>query len=246
MPNVNTSCGGTGAPSATPGGTSVSLPTGRTIPANGSCTLSVNVTGTIAGSYTNIIPINALQTDRGNNLAPATAVLSISSVAPSISKNFVPSSISVGGISTLTITINNPDVVLSTLTAALVDTLPNGITIATVPNVNTSCGGTGAPLATPGGSNVTLPAGRTIPANGSCTLRVNVTGLIAGSYTNVIPIGSLQTDRGNNLAPATAVLLISATQSPLLVPVPTLSIWALLTLGAILMGLGAVFAARRI
>ena len=176
------------------------------------------------------------------------AVISVCRLAvePTISKTFVPSSISAGGISTLTITINNPDVVLSTLTAALVDTLPNGITIATVPNVNTSCGGTGAPLATPGGSNVTLPAGRTIPANGSCTLRVNVTGLIAGSYTNVIPIGSLQTDRGNNLAPATAVLLISATQSPLLVPVPTLSIWALLTLGAILMGLGAVFAARRI
>ena len=245
LPNVSTTCGGTGAPLATPGGSSVTLPAGRTIPANGSCTLIVNVTGTVAGSYINIIPIGALQTNTGNNLAPATATLLITQlVVPSISKAFAPSSISAGGVSTLTITITNPQAAPSTLTAPLIDNLPAGVTIAAVPDVSTTCGGTGAPLATPGGSSVTLPAGRTIPANGSCTLIVNVTGTVAGSYINIIPIGALQTNTGNNLAPATATLLI--TQAAALLAVPMLSTWALLLLSATLIGFGVITVARRV
>ena len=245
LPNVSTTCGGTGAPLATPGGSSVTLPAGRTIPANGSCTLIVNVTGTVAGSYINIIPIGALQTNTGNNLAPATATLLITQlVVPSISKAFAPSSISAGGVSTLTITITNPQAAPSTLTAPLIDNLPAGVTIAAIPNVSTTCGGTGAPLATPGGSSVTLPAGRTIPANGSCTLIVNVTGTVAGSYINIIPIGALQTNTGNNLAPATATLLI--TQAAALLAVPMLSTWALLLLSATLIGFGVITVARRV
>ncbi len=165
---------------------------------------------------------------------------------PLISKVFLPNAISAGGISILTITINNPNGTASTLTAPLVDNLPTGVTIAALPNVNTSCGGTGAPLATPGGTSVSLPAGRTIPANSSCTLSVNVTGTVAGSYTNIIPIGSLQTNNGNNLAPATAVLVISAMPSQSLLPVPTLSSWVLLILGIIMIAIGVLSSARRV
>ena len=163
-----------------------------------------------------------------------------------LSKTFAPSAISAGGISTLTITLNNPSAMPNTLTAVLVDNLPTGITIAAVPNVNTSCGGTGAPLAAPGGSSVSLPAGRIIPANGSCTLSVNVTGLIPGNYINVIPVGALQTNNGNNLAPAVAVLVISAGQLQSLAKVPMLSSWALLILGVIIIITAGVNTARRV
>ena len=165
---------------------------------------------------------------------------------PSISKAFAPSSISSGGVSTLTITFSNSEPMPSTLTAPLIDNLPVGVTIAAVPNVSTTCGGTGAPLATPGGSSVTLPAGRTIPANGSCTLIVNVTGTVAGSYVNTIPIGALQTNTGNNLAPATATLVITQLVVPVAVAVPMFSSWALLLLTAVLIGVGAITVARRV
>jgi uncharacterized repeat protein (TIGR01451 family) len=45
------------------------------IPANGSCTVTAQVTAAAAGSYVNTLPAGALQTDQGNNADPATATL---------------------------------------------------------------------------------------------------------------------------------------------------------------------------
>ena len=84
----------------------------------------------------------------------------------------------------------------ATLTAPLVDTLPSGVVIAATPNVSTTCGGVGAPVAVAGASTVTLPAGRSIPANGSCTLTVDVTAAVGGSYINTLPAGALVTTNG--------------------------------------------------
>ena len=47
------------------------------IPANGSCTVTANVTAAAAGSYVNSLPAGALQTDHGNNAEPATATLTV-------------------------------------------------------------------------------------------------------------------------------------------------------------------------
>ena len=81
-PNVATTCGGAGVPTAIPGGSAVTLPTGRTIPGGsvtvpGFCTLTVNVTAPVAGNYLNTVPVNALQTDRGNNTAASAAVIAV-------------------------------------------------------------------------------------------------------------------------------------------------------------------------
>lgn len=199
------------------------------------------------------ITLNTGATSTGRLLARNGAVTIDSGVisvcqlagAPLLSKSFAPNMINVNGVSTLTVTLNNTDSVLNTLTAPLTDNLPAGVVIAALPNVSTTCGGTGAPLATPGGTSVTLPAGRSIPIGGSCTLSVQVTGAIAGTYTNIIPGGALQTNSGNNTIPASAVLLILAAQTAVL-PVPVLSSWALLLLGSVLIGFGAFAAARRI
>lgn len=163
---------------------------------------------------------------------------------PTLDKAFTPATIDEGGVSTLTITLGNPDPTDVTLTAPLVDTLPAGVLIADAPNVATTCGGTGAPEAVPGGSTVTLPVGRIIPANGSCTLTVDVTAAATGSYVNTLPAGALVTSNGSNMAPAiatlTVLILLGAS-----IPIPTLSQWAAILLGSLLLVLGTRTMRRR-
>jgi hypothetical protein len=234
-PNVSTTCGGVGAPVAVAGGSTVTLPAGRSIPANGSCTLTVDVTAAVGGSYIDILPAGALVTTSGNNAAPAVATLTVvppGSTIPSLGKAFSPATINAGGASTLTITLSNPNAAVATLTAPLIDTLPSGVVIAATPNVSTTCGGVGPPLAVAGGSTVTLPAGRSIPANGSCTLTVDVTAAVGGSYIDTLLAGALVTSNGNNAGPAVASLTVIP--PPLAASIPTLSEWAMIMMAALL------------
>ena len=158
---------------------------------------------------------------------------------PTLRKAFSPTNILAGGVSTLTITLTNPEDTVSTLTAPLVDTLPSGVVIAATPNVSTTCGGVGAPVAVAGGSTVTLPAGRTIPALGSCTVAVDVTAAVDGSYVNILPAGALVTTTGTNAAPAVAILIVGPLGTA---SIPTLSEWAMIMLAALL----ALFGVARI
>ncbi len=125
-------------------------------------------------------------------------------VRPTVAKAFSPASIAPGGVSTLTITLNNPNASDINLNTLFTDTLPGIVRVAAVPNVATTCGG-GPASAVAGGTTVTLANGSTIPS-GSCTITVDVTAAAAGSYTNTISAGDLKTNTGNNAAPATATL----------------------------------------
>ncbi len=159
--------------------------------------------------------------------------------APTLAKAFNPSTINVGATSTLTITLANQNSFSITTTAPLTDTLPPGVVVAPAPSVSTTCGGAVLASATSGGNTVTLPAGATVGANGSCTVSVNVTAALAGSYLNTLPIGALQTSNGNNAAPAAATLTVLAGLPPVITPgagiaVPTLSAWMLMMLSATL------------
>ncbi len=198
-------CGGT--LTAVVGGSTVTL-TGASIPANGSCTVSVPVTAASGGNYINSIAAGALQTNNGNNAAPAIATLTVNTPAlipPTVGKAFSPATINAGGNSTLTITLSNTDTSNATLSAPLTDTLPSGVVVASGGQSNT-CGGT--LTAVVGGSTVTL-TGASIPASGSCMLSVPVTAASGGNYINSIAAGALQTDNGNNAAPAIATLTVN-------------------------------------
>jgi hypothetical protein len=159
---------------------------------------------------------------------------------PTLGKAFNPATINGGGISTLTVTLSNPDAAVATLTGPLVDTLPSGVVIAPTPNASTTCGGSGAPVAVAGGSTVTLPAGRSIPASGSCTLTVDVTSTVGGPHNNTLPANALVTSNGNNAAPAAATLTVIL----LAIAIPTLSEWAMLML-AVLLAIAGLAAIRR-
>jgi large repetitive protein len=78
-PNAATTCGGSGAVTATAGAGTVSLPATRSIPggAPGSCTITVDVTSATPGTATNTIAAGALQTSNGNNAAAASATLTV-------------------------------------------------------------------------------------------------------------------------------------------------------------------------
>ncbi len=180
---------------------------GANIPANGSCTVTVSVSGAAAGSYTNAIAVNALTTGpAGGNAAPSSATLTVTvPKPPTISESFAPASVAVNGTSTLTITLSNANAY--TLTAVgLTDMLPSNLIVKTSPAATTTCGGT---LSVPGNS-VTL-AGASIPASGTCTVTLTASSGTAGSYSNnIAPSAVSSTPAGGNTASATAALTVTA------------------------------------
>ncbi len=72
--DTSNTCGG--VVTAINNGTSVTL-TGGSIPANDSCSVTVNVTSKVANSYTNTVIAGSLQTDRGTNTEDAKALLNV-------------------------------------------------------------------------------------------------------------------------------------------------------------------------
>jgi hypothetical protein len=126
---------------------------------------------------------------------------------PSVSKAFDPMTVAPGHPSLVTITLTNPDATVAVLTGELDDVLPSSVSIGggagatTCPNGNVS--------AIAGFGVFALGLGAQIPAQGACTVTVCVVSAMSGTYTNTIPAGALQTDRGNNAGQASAILAVS-------------------------------------
>ena len=215
VPAESTTCP-SGTVTAVAGSGSVSLATGAQIPAVGSCTVSVDVTSASAGSYNNSIAAGALQTSSGTNAGSANATLTVTAVplvAPTSVVAFTPTSVTAGTPSTLTITLGNTNAVAANLTAALDDNLPAGLLVAPTPNAASSCV-SGTVTASAGTSLVKLASGAQIPASGNCTVTVDVRAVSAGTFTNTIPAGALQTDAGNSTAAGSDVLTVTAGTFP--------------------------------
>ena len=186
----------------------------RSIPAGG-CTIIVNVTAIALGTYTNTIAAGALVTNVGSNASAASDSVDVVA-APIITKSFAPASIASGGTSTLTITLTNPSAVA--MTNATFDdyfpTSPGQMVVANPTGLINNCGGNirraggGGGVLDPGDLGIRLNNG-TIPANGSCTITVNVTASVPGVYTNTIPVGALTVNGGrSNTVAAVATLTV--------------------------------------
>ena len=207
-------CGVSASLAATSGGTSVTLNNGSIAPSS-TCTITVNVTSTIQGAYTNSIPANSLQTQQGlTNATQATARLNVQALG--ISKRFSPSTFPAGGTTTLIITLQNPTSTPYT-GVNVSDTLP-GTALAIVPgSASTTCGSGTVTITLPRTvslSGGTIPAG-TITTPGTCIISVQVTapaGTPSGTSTNIIPAGALTTNQGvGNLLAATSNVTIAGT-----------------------------------
>jgi hypothetical protein len=211
--NASTTCGGTLTANAGDGSVSLGA-AGSTIPANGSCTITVDTQSAAPGVYANSIAAGALQTSAGNNATSADATLTVTApalVAPTLSTSFAPNThVAAGSPATLTITLANSNASAVTLSAALNDTLPTNLVVATTPNAATTCpGGTVAPM--PADTSFSLSSGAQIPANASCTVTVDVQSATAGAYTNTIAAGALQTNAGSNATAASDNVVVAGT-----------------------------------
>jgi uncharacterized repeat protein (TIGR01451 family) len=216
-PAASTTCGGTVA--ATPGTTVISAGGGGlgTIPANGSCTVTVPVAiagDATAGSHTNTILTGAVATDQGSNLVPVTAT-TVVRTALAISKSFSPTAIGAGQSSLLTITITRTAGAAALTGLALTDTLPTSpfaATIAASPAPTTTCGGT---LTATAGTNVVGLTGGSLAGGAAattCTISVGVTAPPGsdGADINTIAAGVLTTtELASNPTAAVATLTAS-------------------------------------
>jgi LPXTG-site transpeptidase (sortase) family protein len=187
-PNFATNCTG-GSVSYDAGTNSITL-TGGTITANGSCTVTADLTVTGVGNFTNTLPVGALHTAEGaTNVSAVSASVTTYSTGQGItnpSKSFSPSAIPVDGISRLTITFTAPgDTSLSNF--SITDGLPLGVRIANVPNPTKSTYCQGAAFTASAGDMAVSWTGGSIPATRTCTLAVNVTSDTPGTYVNTIP-----------------------------------------------------------
>jgi serine protease len=203
--NGATTCAGVTV-SVVASGTSIAL-TGAIIPAKGTCTVTVPVSSTTAGSYMSNIAANALTTGpAGGNTATASATLSVTApVAPTITATFAPASVSTNSNSTLTISLSNSNAYPLTQ-VALTDALPSGLSVATSPAATNTCNGS----VSSGTGSAALASG-TIPASGSCTITVSVSSGTAGTYTNTIAASALTSaQQASNTVAASGSLTVTA------------------------------------
>lgn len=189
-----TGCGGSASLTAIPGGSTVTLNNGSIAPSS-TCSITVTVTSSVQGTYTNTIPAGALTTAQDlTNATPATDSINVQEIG--IIKRFSPSTFSAGETSTLIITLQNP-MDFPYTGAHFTDNLPTPMIVAGA--VTNTCGG----QVTTTTNSVTLSGG-TIPAGsptavGTCEVQIPVTvppGTASGTLRNTIPRNTLTTDQG--------------------------------------------------
>ncbi len=228
-PNASTTCTG-GVLTASAGSGTMSY-SGGTVAAGASCTVQADVTVADLGSYLNTTG------DLASSLGvspPASATLQ-AAPPPLLSKSFAPGVMGVGGVATLTLTIDNSAGPAAVTGLDVTDNLPAGMVVANPSNASTTC--TGGTLTADVGSGTVSYTGGTVAAATSCTVQADVTVADAGNYVNTT--GDLASSLGVT-GPAAATL--QAAQFG----IPVLRWWGLLLLIGVLAGVGSwLLAVRR-
>src|SRR5579864_5281818 len=193
-------------PTAAAGSGTISL-SGASLAPGASCTITVNVQGTVAGSANNSVTVSDTTAGTGN-----TGTANLTVVAPpTISKAFNPTSIPLNGTSTLTFTISNPNTTAAAdLTGvAFSDTLPLSsgsgsatLVVSSTPNVSNTCGGTVTATA---GTGVISLSGASVAHSASCTLSVDIKGAVEGDGNNTT--GAITSTQGGTGTTSNTALL---------------------------------------
>ena len=171
------------------GGSTITFSGGR-LPSGSTCTISVNVTSSTLGLYTNLT--GDLTSSAGNS-GTATDDLTVAANLPGFAKSFSPSSISLGARSTLTFLIDNSANASPVSNLDFTDNLPSGMIIADPANASTDCGTDLIPptlTAVPGATSITLDANGNfrypaLAADVTCTVVVDVTATGVGILENI-------------------------------------------------------------
>jgi hypothetical protein len=180
----------------------------------------VNGTGTFSATLNTPGFQSITATDTVTNFTGVSDDIQVDPVpSPTFTKAFGASSISVGGTTTLTFSVTNPNATTTLHNLAFTDSLPAGLVVATPNGLTGSIGG-GTITATAGSSTISL-SGATLAGNGSGTFTVNVTGTTAGTKSNTTgAITSLESGTGGTASasldvatPTTTVASIPASST---------------------------------
>src|ERR1019366_2771060 len=123
---------------------------------------------------------------------------------PTIAKAFGAAAIGVGGTTTLSFTINNPNPSIALNGVAFTDPLPANLIVSTPNGLTGSCGG-GTITALAGSGSVSL-TGATLAGGARCTFSVNVTGTNVGAQNNSVTVTSTNGGTGNTSLASLAVV----------------------------------------
>ena len=204
VPNAQTSCAG-GSVSAPADGDTIAF-TGATLAPGATCTIAVDVTSALAGTYPN--ETQSVTSSLGTGTPAAATLIVDAAEAPGFARVFAPDTIAQGGETRIVLTIDNSANAIAMTGMAFEDTLPAGVSVAATPGVDNSCAGTFNPVASAGALAFT---GGTLAAGQSCTLALDVQALVAGTLENVS--GELTSDLPDAVPGAAATL--SVNEAPL-------------------------------
>ena len=230
-------CGGTVA--AVAGGGTVSL-AGLSLDTSESCTFSVNVKGTSSGTKVNTT--DPITSNEGATGGTATASIVVGT-PPIVAISFGAATLAVGGSTSLTFTITNPNLVDGQTGVGVSDTLPAGLVVATPNGLGGDCGGIVTAVA--GGNTISI-AGLSLDPAGSCAFSANVQATSSGTKVNTT--GAITSTQSGTGSSATASISVSGPPNPRPSP-PASSTQADLTPGGsyplplLLLALGLAFVA---
>jgi uncharacterized repeat protein (TIGR01451 family) len=194
-PNATSSCTATGSAaifSPAPGDKTVTASAG-TLPANGSCTLTVRVEADhtngafTTGARSNVINAATQFSNDVGIAAAANASANITVNSPlGVTKSVSPPAIQSGTTGSFTITFSNSSntpLNIVSFTDSPIDGITGNAYGLLVDTTSTTCVG-GVTTTTPNSQGVTLTGG-TIPAGGSCSVTINFTGTVQTAYTTI-------------------------------------------------------------
>lgn len=129
---------------------------------------------------------NATASGSGNDAA--FDLPQIVDVTPQLDKAFSPTVITNGGVSKMTLTVTNTTDLMAKNDWFITDALPANLRIAAVPNIGGTCiqrtGAAYAVTAPAGGTSVSVTGGDLALNQASCTVTVDVTSTVNGTYVN--------------------------------------------------------------
>ena len=200
IPNAGTTC--TGGVVTAVSGTNVISYTSGSVGSGAICTVSADVTTSVAGNFVNMT--GNLSSSLGVS-GTATDTLVVNA-PPTFVKQFNPIVMLPGEISQLTFTIDNFQSSVDATAVDFTDNFPANLVVATPSGASTTClGGTVTAIAA---TTMVSYTGGTVNAGTSCTLIVDVTSATAANYVNLT--GDLTSNHGNS-GQATDSLLVTNT-----------------------------------
>ncbi len=204
-----TCAGAANAPALVTGATTLNL-TVPSLAAGASCTVTVPVTSSLSGTWSNTASgVTSAQTPVAG-AASNTATLTVLS-PPSLAKTFAPGSIQAGATSVMTFTLTNPNASTALTNVGFTDALAN-MSVASAAIGGTCTGTTNTPALVAGATSLDLSV-PSLAGGASCTVTITVTSTVmspAAGHPNTTGAVSSTETAVNPGAPATGNLIVYA------------------------------------